>query len=283
MVGAVVVAAIALAIWRPELRAIQRTLETVPGLPSMLWIGVGAFVVANLVLVPLELMTIAAGVLLGARQGGVVALLGLLAAAAVAYAVGRGLGSARLAPWISRRSYRSVSQLGARGVMGVLVLRLASVASAGAIHLLCGAGRVPFAAFLAGTAIGLIPAVAALTGLGALVRHTMLHPSITNALITVGAALALTACAVTLRTFLLIRSLRRRCPAIAPERSSASAVASADPRRDLQRTRMHRHRRPPRSRARGHRDRRARCRHRRAAGVHLSGQCRPRYAQARSC
>ena len=219
MVGAVVVAAIALAaIWRPELRAIQLTLETVPGLPSMLWIGVGAFVLANLLLVPLELMTVAAGVLLGARQGGVVALLGSLAAAALAYAVGRGLGSARLAPWISRRSYRSVSQLGARGVMGVLVLRLASVASAGAVHLLCGAGRVPFAAFLAGTAIGLIPAVAALTGLGALVRHTMLYPSITNALITVGAALALTACAVTLRTLLLIRQF---APTVSGQRARA--------------------------------------------------------------
>ena len=219
LVVAVVVAAIALAaIWRPELRAIQQTLVAVPGLPSMLWIGVGAFVVASLALVPLELMTIASGVLLGARQGAVVALLGSLATAALAYAVGRALGSARLAPWISRRSYRSVSQLGARGVMGVLVLRLASVASAGSIHLLCGAGRVPFAAFLAGTAIGLIPAVAALTGLGALVRHTVLHPSITNALMTVGAALALTACAVTLRTLLLIRQF-------APSMSSHRARA----------------------------------------------------------
>jgi phospholipase D1/2 len=219
MVVALVVAAITLAaLWRQELQASQQTLETVPGLPSMMWIGVGAFVVANLVLVPLELLTIAAGVLLGARQGAVVALLGSLAAAALAYAVGRAFGLARLAPWISRRSYRSVSQLGARGVIGVLVLRLASVASAGSIHLLCGAGRVPFAAFLAGTAIGLIPAVAALTGLGALVRHTVLHPSLTNALMTVGAALALTACAVTLRTFLLIRQF---APSISGHRARA--------------------------------------------------------------
>ena len=219
IVCAAVIAAITLAaIWRPELRAVQHGLEAIPGMPSMLWIGVAAFVVANLVLVPLELMTIAAGVLLGVREGAVVALLGSLAAAAVAYAVGRALGSARLAPWVSRRSYKSVRQLGARGVMGVLVLRLASVASAGAIHLLCGAGRVPFAAFLAGTAIGLIPAVAALTGLGALVRHTMLHPSITNALITVGAALALTACAVTLRTFLLIRQF---APSVSGHRARA--------------------------------------------------------------
>jgi phosphatidylserine/phosphatidylglycerophosphate/cardiolipin synthase-like enzyme/uncharacterized membrane protein YdjX (TVP38/TMEM64 family) len=148
---------------------------------------------------------VAAGVLLGARQGLVVALLGSLTAAVLGYAVGRALGSTRLAPWITRRSYRSVRQLGARGVVGVLVLRLASVASAGSIHLLCGAGRVPFVSYLAGTAIGLVPAIAALTGLGALVRHTLLEPSIANGLMTVGAALALAACAAVLRTFLLIR------------------------------------------------------------------------------
>ena len=50
--------------------------------------------------------------------------------------------------------------------VGVVVLRLASVASAGSIHLLCGAGRVPFATYLAGTVIGLAPAVAALSWTG---------------------------------------------------------------------------------------------------------------------
>ena len=67
---------------------------------------------------------------------------------------------------MSRRSYRSGRQLGAHGVAGVLVLRLASVASAGAIHLLCGAGRVPFATYMAGTVIGLAPPIAALTRSG---------------------------------------------------------------------------------------------------------------------
>ena len=219
IVVTVVVAAIALAaVWRPELRAIQHTLVAIPEWPSILLIGVAAFVVASLLLVPLELMTIAAGALLGARQGVEVAMLGSVAAAVLAYAVGRALGSARLAPLMSRRSYRSVRQLGARGTVGVLVLRLASVATAGSINLLCGAGRVPFVSFLPGTAIGLIPAIAALTGLGVLVRHTLLQPSIANGLMTVGAALALTACAAVLRTFLLIRQF---APSVSHHRERA--------------------------------------------------------------
>jgi uncharacterized membrane protein YdjX (TVP38/TMEM64 family) len=100
----------------------------------------------------------------------------------------------------------------------VLVLRLASVASAGSIHLLCGAGRVPFGRYVAGTAIGLVPAVAVLTGLGALVRDTLLQPSLTNGLLAVGAALLLTAGAAVLRTFLLIRQF---APSVSSQRTRA--------------------------------------------------------------
>ena len=89
--------------------------------------------------------------------------------------------------------------------MGVLVLRLASVATAGSIHLLCGAGRVPFSTYMTGTVIGFVPAIAALAGLGALLRHTLLDPSITNGLLTVGAVALLTAAAAVLRTLLLLR------------------------------------------------------------------------------
>ena len=87
----------------------------------------------------------------------------------------------------------------------MIVLRLASVASAGSVHLLCGAARVPFGAYLAGTVIGWMPIVAALSGLGGLLRQTLLHPSVSNGAISVGAALLLIGAAAGLRTFLLIR------------------------------------------------------------------------------
>ena len=70
----------------------------------------------SLALVPLELLAIAAGVLFGLSRGGLVALLGSLVAAAIGYVAGRAIGPAGLHAWMSRRSYRSARQLGARGV-----------------------------------------------------------------------------------------------------------------------------------------------------------------------
>ena len=190
---------------RPEFQAIQNALGAALTMPSWLWIGASAFLLANLALIPLEVVAIAAGVMFGGVRGGLVALLGSLMAATIGYLVGRAIGPAGVTRWMSRRSYRSARQLGARGVVGVIVLRLASVASAGSVHLLCGAGRVPFAAYLAGTLIGLTPVVAALSGLGGLLRQALLHPSVSNGAITIGAALLLIGAAAGLRTFLLIR------------------------------------------------------------------------------
>jgi phospholipase D1/2 len=142
--------------------------------------GMVVFVFAALLLIPLELLSSAASVYFGALRGGFVALVGSFVAAVVGYAAGRAIGAEGLTHWISGRSYRSVRQLSARGIAGVVVLRLTSVASAGSIHLLCGAGRVPFATFMAGTMISLVPAVAALSGVGGLLRHTLLNPSVSN-------------------------------------------------------------------------------------------------------
>lgn len=206
------------AVSRPELRLVQTTLATIPDTASVLWLGIGAFVLANLALIPLELMAIGSGVLFGMANGVAIALLGSLAAAIVGYGMGRAIGSADVSRWMSRRSYRSTRQFGARTVMGVLVLRLASVASAGSVHFLCGAGRVPFLTYLAGTAIGAAPMTVALTALGALLRQTLLDPSITNGLLTVGAALLLTVGAAVLRTVLLVRHF---APSVSSQRVRA--------------------------------------------------------------
>jgi uncharacterized membrane protein YdjX (TVP38/TMEM64 family) len=197
--GVVLVAAAAVA-WGSS-----HSLGSIPTAPSSLWIGIGAFVAAGLLLVPLELLAIAAGVFFGALRGGLIALVGSFVAAIVGYVAGRAIGAEGLTRWISRRSFRSVRQLSARGIAGVAALRLASVASAGSIHLLCGAGRVPFAIFMAGTIISLVPAIGVLSGVGGLLRETLLNPSLSNAFATIGAAVLLVALISVLRTFLLIR------------------------------------------------------------------------------
>ena len=208
----VLVTAIAVA-WRSS-----TTLDSIAVAPSSLWIGTGLFVLAGLLLVPLELLAIAAGVCFGTIRGGLVGLIGSLAAAIIGYLAGQAIGVEGLRRWISRRSYRSIRQLSARGIGGLVMLRLANVASAGAIHLLCGAERVPFATYLTGTIIGLTPSIVALCGLGGLLRQTLLNPSVSNGFATIGAALLLIVVASGLRTFLLIRQF---APAVSSHRSRA--------------------------------------------------------------
>jgi phosphatidylserine/phosphatidylglycerophosphate/cardiolipin synthase-like enzyme/uncharacterized membrane protein YdjX (TVP38/TMEM64 family) len=203
---------------RPEFQAFRNTLVAIAAIPSILWIAAGAFLLTNLLMIPLELLAIAAGIFFGAFRGGLIALLGSTGAAVIGYLAGRAIGASGITRWMSGRAYRSGRQLGARGVMGVIVLRLASVASAGSVALLCGAGRVPFLTYLAGTLMGLLPAIAALSSLGALFRHALLHPSISSGLATIAVAVALIGVAAALRTFLLIRQF---APSVTNQRERA--------------------------------------------------------------
>ena len=203
---------------RPEFQEIRNALHGTSSLPFALWIGTSAFVLAGMLLVPLELLTIAAAVAFGASRGGIVAAVGSVALAVIGYLAGRAIGAAGVARWVSPRSYRSVRQLGARGAIGVLVLRMSSVASTGAIGLLCGAGRVPFTAYLAGTIIGMVPVIMALSALGGVFRNALLDPSLSNALATLAVAVLLIVLAAAMRTLLLIRQF---APSVAMHRDRA--------------------------------------------------------------
>jgi hypothetical protein len=98
------------------------------------------------------------------------------------------------------------------------VLHLAAGASAGAVHLLCGAARVPLATYLAGTTLGFGPVAVALSGFGAQLGRTLLAPTTLNAAITVATGLLLAVLAFGLRTFLLIRQF---APSLARHRARA--------------------------------------------------------------
>jgi uncharacterized membrane protein YdjX (TVP38/TMEM64 family) len=203
---------------RPEFQTVRDALAGTSTLSPALWIGTSIFLMAGLLLVPLELLTIAAALAFGPLRGGMIAAIGSLALAIVGYLAGRAIGAAGVSRWTSRRSYRSASQLGANGVVGMIVLRLSSVASTGAIHLLCGAGRVPFMTFITGTVIGIAPVIAALSAFGGLLRNALLDPSMANGLAAVGAAVLLLLLAGGMRTFLLIRQF---APSVAGHRNGA--------------------------------------------------------------
>jgi uncharacterized membrane protein YdjX (TVP38/TMEM64 family) len=182
------------------------------------WIVLGAFLIAHAALVPLELLAVAAGLTLGFTPGVVVALFVSWIGAAVGYVAGRAITAASLSRWMTRRSYRSIRQLGARGVVGVAILRLASIASAGAVHLVCGAVGVPVATYAAGSLLGLTPIVVGLSTVGALLRSAILQPSWASWSMVGAVVLVLVGLASVLRTVLLLRQFS---PTVSRQRQRA--------------------------------------------------------------
>jgi hypothetical protein len=71
---------------------------------------------------------------------------------------------------------------------------------------------------MAGTLMAFAPAVAALAGLGALLRQVLLEPTLSHGLVAIGAALLMTALAAGLRTLLLIRQF---APSVSRHRARA--------------------------------------------------------------
>ncbi len=213
-----IVAWLAPAVGPPGLAWLRTLLEAGAGQSSWPWVALAVFLVAHAALIPLELLAVGAGLALGLPQGLVVALLGAWIGAVVGYLAGRAITPANLSRWMTRRSYRSIRQLGARGVGGVAILRLVSIASAGAVHLVCGAVGVPVAAYLAGSLIGLTPIVVALSAVGALVRVAILQPSWASWSLVGGIALVLVGLASALRTVLLLRQFS---PTVSQQRQRA--------------------------------------------------------------
>jgi phospholipase D1/2 len=185
--------------------SVASALTGAPRMPSVFLTGVAAFLLAQVALIPLEVIVVLSGIILGGMTGGVVAIAGACIAAVAGYVAGRAIGTARLSSWMSRRAYRSARQLGARGIMGVAVLRMTSIASAGSVSLICGAAKAPFASYLMGSILGLLPVVIVLSGIGSLIRSALLSPAWSHTFLAVAGVLAVCVLAFGVRSLLLMR------------------------------------------------------------------------------
>jgi phospholipase D1/2 len=182
------------------------------------WIAAGLFVIFAWLLVPVEFLVLVSAVAFGPTRGAVVSVIGSVGAAVSGYVAGRALGPSVVMRWLGSRTYRMGRQLCGPGPTAVAAMRLATIATATSVHLLCGAGKVRFRDYLAGSVVGLVLPVLALTILGALLRFTLLQPTIWNGLQTIGFAVLLAAATFAIRMSLLIRQF---APATASHRSRA--------------------------------------------------------------
>ncbi len=156
-------------------------------------LGPVAFIVAYILLtvafVPGTIPSLAAGALFGAVWGTVLTVLGATLGAALAYEVARRLGRERVERRLGERVAAADGWIGARGMRGVIALRLVPVLPFNALNYAFGLSSVRRRDHFLGTAIGIVPGTTAFVALG----DSITEPGSTGFLLSLAAVVALIA------------------------------------------------------------------------------------------
>ena len=122
-----------------------------------------ASVIAYAVLTSLGLpgmpLNVAAGVLFGGVIGGAIAWTGSMLGAVIGYWVARTVGHNEVLRWTRRYRRMDAAVEQARDFPGLLRWRLVPVLPIGVVNFVGGLARAPFGAYLAATALGIVPSV----------------------------------------------------------------------------------------------------------------------------
>ncbi|TVR90729.1 MAG: TVP38/TMEM64 family protein [Trueperaceae bacterium] len=175
------------------------------------WAAVGVlalYLARPVLLVPITIVNLASGFVLGVFPGVVLALAGTLASASIGYGIGRLLGSPRLAKALPERwSFLGMLRRNA----------FASVAAGGlmylhadAVNLPAGLMRIRFPIFLAGIAVGNALTMTSAVLAGASVEGNLRDTTLSVDLMTLVPALGLFALSLTLASWLRRRHARER-------------------------------------------------------------------------
>ncbi|MBK1723895.1 VTT domain-containing protein [Thiocystis violacea] len=161
------------------------------GLDDTLWgppVAVAGFVAAALVAVPVTLLILVAAIIYGPVPGALIALAGSILSALSGYGIGSYLGRPAVERMTGGGLERLSKRLARHGVLTVLTVRIVPVAPFAVINLFAGASHVRLRDFMIGTAIGMTPAILAMSifaeGLMSLIRQADLRAV---ALVLVGA------------------------------------------------------------------------------------------------
>lgn len=150
-----------LSAWVEPQRLLQ-TLEAVRTLGYGPLLVIGLFVLGGLLIVPVTALIVATVLAYGPLTGFVYALVGVIANAAVVYAVGAHLGRRGIRRLAGGRLNRVSSRLGERGILTIFLLRVVPVAPFSVINLVAGASHVTFRDYLLGTVLGMVPGMLAI-------------------------------------------------------------------------------------------------------------------------
>lgn len=120
---------------------------------------VGAYVIGSLLLLPITLLILVTGIVLGPALGTLYSFLGCLAGALATYAVGRILGQDFVRKMAGSKWKGIERKIDQSGIIAVATLRLLPVAPFTVVNIVSGAFKVPLRDYILGSLLGLAPGI----------------------------------------------------------------------------------------------------------------------------
>lgn len=159
-------------------------------------------VIASLLMVPLTILVVVCALILGPWLGFGCAMAGALISACLAFLIGQALGGEIIERFSGSSLHRLSKRLSERGVITVAILRLLPVAPYTIVNLAAGASHLRLGVFMLGSAIGLVPGVAALTAFSGSLYAAFTNPSRESLIVLALLAGVILMAALVLRKFL---------------------------------------------------------------------------------
>jgi uncharacterized membrane protein YdjX (TVP38/TMEM64 family) len=167
--------------------AVTAAMAAVSASPWRFAIALGCFLAAGLVFFPMLLLIIACAVAFGPMLGFVCSSAGLLASAALDYAIGMWLGRELLMSLLGGRRFDSMRSVLVRsGLMTTAVVRAIPMSPFALVSLVAGASDIGFLDYLIGTAIGIMVPVVLLTVATEQTSRLLTEPSAVQLAVLVG-------------------------------------------------------------------------------------------------
>jgi len=136
-------------------------IESLAGNPWRVPLVLLMFVAASVVSVPILALIGATVVTLGPVLGFITSAIGTLLAASATFGVGRLIGRKPLHRWLGSRLDALEKRVAKRGVIAIALIRKVPVAPFTLVNMLIGALGIRYRDFILGTALGMLPGIAA--------------------------------------------------------------------------------------------------------------------------
>ena len=137
-------------------------------------------------MVPITVRVGATAIVLAPIQAVALALMGCVFSAWISYLVGSHLGKNTIRKLAGRRLKRLNKYLASQGLLTVILIRNLPIAPYTIVNIVAGASRINLRDFLAGTAIGMLPGILAITVFADQLLEAFKDPSWGKVLITAG-------------------------------------------------------------------------------------------------